>query len=134
MKYKTALPPDVREVCVAHARGYERQKRSLARRRAELFQRGQPETGTLGLAELEQSEESRSVRAVDRAMSRALGDIQSGEIRRALANGILRNLENRRAWPYERLFLPCVGKKLFYRKKNLFLLALARELGYRVEP
>ena len=55
------------------------------------------------------------------------------EIRRALESGILRNLENRRLWPYERLYLPCVGKKLFYRKKNLFLLALARELGYRVE-
>ena len=130
MKYKTALPPDVREVCAAHARGYERQKRILARRRAELCQRGRPEAGALGLAELEQSEESRSVRAVEKA----LGDIVSGEIRRALASGILRNLENRRAWPYERLFLPCVGKKLFYRKKNLFLLALARELGYRVEP
>ena len=103
MKYQTKLPQDVREVCAGHARGYERQKWMLARRRAELCQSGRPEAGALGLAALEESEESRSVRAVERAMGQALSD------------------------------LPCVGKKLFYRKKNLFLLALARELGYRVE-
>ena len=133
MKYQTKLPQDVREVCAGHARGYERQKWMLARRRAELCQSGRPEAGALGLAALEESEESRSVRAVERAMGQALSDIGNREIRGALESGILRNLENRRLWPYERLYLPCVGKKLFYRKKNLFLLALARELGYRGE-
>lgn len=130
MKYKIRMPKDVRDLCIAHVRGYDRRRADLRRSFCDAYQGGKPVRGTMRAEELRESRDAQSVEAVEAALQIALVGIRNREIREKLADGILRNCGNRYQWPYERLYIPTVGKKEFYRRKNDFLLAVAMELGY----
>ena len=130
MKYKESLPRDVRELCAAHVRGYERRLEELSRKREAVYGSGRPEKAAEELEALDKSGDSRSVRAVETALMLACHGIRSRTVCEHLCRGLVRNLCNRRLWPYERLNLPGIGKKEFYRRKQDFLVALAEELGY----
>lgn len=130
MKYKYGMPEDVRELCIAHVRGYERRRQEIKNRKQAAYQSGNPETGVDILEAVGRSQDKQSVVAVELAMLQALQGIKSNKVRGALRSGIILNCCNRRQYPYERLYMPGVGKKEFYRRKNDFLLALGEALGY----
>lgn len=130
MKYKYGMPEDVRELCCAHVRGYERRRKTLHLRKQEAYNNKDPERGMDLLEAVGTSQDKQSVVAVEIAMMQALQGIKSGTVRTALRTGIILNICNRKRYPYERLYIPAVGKKEFYRRKNDFLLALAEALGY----
>lgn len=130
MKYKYTMPEDVRELCLAHVRGYERRRQELKLKKRQAYQTGRPEEGMEMLDELGRSQDKQSVVAVEIAMIQALHGIKSREVRGYLRSGLLLNISNRKKYPYERLHVPGVGKKEFYRRKQDFLLALAEALGY----
>ena len=130
MKYKESLPRDVRELCAAHVRGYERRLEELSRKREAVYGSGRPEKAAGELEALDKSGDSRSVQAVEAALLLACHGIRSRTVCEHLRRGLVRNLCNRRLWPYERLNLPGIGKKEFYRRKQDFLVALAEELAY----
>ena len=130
MKYKYGMPEDVRELCCAHVRGYERRRRELQQKKRDAYQSIRPEEGVELLEAAGRSQDKQSVVAVEIAMIQALQGIKSREVRGYLRSGIILNICNRKKHPYERLHLPTVGKKEFYRRKNDFLVALAEALGY----
>ena len=130
MKYSYKLPEDVRELCLAHVRGYERRRQELRQRRGGAYQSGRPETGAELLDQIGRSQDKQSIVAVELALLQASQGIKSREVRRYLQSGLILNCSNRRAHPYERLHIPGVGKKEFYRRKQDFLVALADYLGY----
>lgn len=130
MKYQHQMPVDVREMCCAHVRGYERRRKELQARRGSAYQTVRPERGVDMLEGIHNSRDRESVVAVESAMIIALQGIKSREVRGYLRSGLLKNICNRKQYPYDRLYLPTIGKKEFYRRKNDFLLALAEELGY----
>lgn len=130
MKYQHQMPVDVREMCCAHVRGYERRRKELQARRGSAYQTVRPEQGLDLLEGIRNSRDWESVMAVESAMLQALQGIKSREVREHLRTGLLRNVCNRKKYPYDRLYLPTIGKKEFYRRKQDLLLALAEELGY----
>ena len=130
MKYKYGMPEDVRELCCAHVRGYERRRRELQQKKRDAYQSIRPEEGVELLEAAGRSQDKQSVVAVEIAMIQALQGIKSWEVRGYLRSGIILNICNRKKHPYERLHLPTVGKKEFYRRKNDFLVALGEALGY----
>lgn len=130
MKYSYKLPEDVRELCLAHVRGYERRRQELRQRRGGAYQSGRPETGAELLDQIGRSQDKQSIVAVELALMQASQGIKSREIRKFLQSGLILNCSNRRVYPYERLHIPGVGKKEFYRRKQDFLVALADYLGY----
>lgn len=130
MKYRYTLPDDVRELCVAHVRGYDRRRRELREKKKHVYQDGRPEAGAELLDKLGRSQDKQSVVAVELAMIQALQGIRSKEVRNFLRTGLILNITNRKQYPYERLHLPGVGKKEFYRRKQDLLVALAEALGY----
>lgn len=130
MKYAYKLPEDVRELCLAHVRGYERRRRELKQKRNTAYQTGRPETGMELLDQLGKSQDKQSVVAVELSLLQASQGIKSKEVRRQLQTGLILNCSNRKLYPYERLHIPGVGKKEFYRRKQDFLVALADCLGY----
>ena len=130
MKYKHIMPEDVRELCCAHVRGYERRRQELRQKRRSAYQSGRPEAGTEMLEAVNNSQDRQSVAAVEIAMVQALQGIKSREVRGFLRSGIILNICNRKKYPYERLHVPGIGKKEFYRRKNDFLVALGEALGY----
>lgn len=123
MKYKHTMPEDVRALCVAHVQGYERRCRELRAKRG----------GKAARSLLEQkggNQDKQSVVAVEIALIQALQGIKNQEIRTHLRKALLLNICNRKEYPYERLYVPTVGKKEFYRRKQDLLMALADLLGY----
>lgn len=123
MKYKHTMPEDVRALCVAHVQGYERRCRELRAKRG----------GKAEQSLLEQkggNQDKQSVVAVEIALIQALQGIKSREVRTYLRKALLLNICNRKEYPYERLYVPTVGKKEFYRRKQDLLMALADLLGY----
>ena len=130
VKYQHQMPVDVREMCCAHVRGYERRRRELKARKGAAYLSGRPERGVDMLEGIQSSRDRESVVAVESAMIIALQGIKSREVRSYLRSGLLLNICNRKQYPYDRLYIPTVSKKEFYRRKNDFLLALAEELGY----
>ena len=130
MKYKQTMPEDVRELCLAHVRGYERRRQELKGRRKDAYQQGRPDKGVELLEQIGSSQDKQSVVAVEIAMMQALQGIKSREVRGFLRMGLIRNCCNRKQSPYERLYLPGIGKKEFYRRKQDFLVALGEALGY----
>lgn len=123
MKYKHTMPEDVRALCVAHVQGYERRCRELRAKRG----------GKAAQSLLEQkggNQDKQSVVAVEIALIQALQGIKNQEIRTHLRKALLLNICNRKEYPYERLYVPTVGKKEFYRRKQDLLMALADLLGY----
>ena len=130
MKYQHQMPADVREMCCAHVRGYERRRRELKDRRSAAYHAGRPEKSTDMLEDIHGSRDRESVAAVECAMLQACQGIKSREVRGYLRAGIILNICNRKKYPYERLHVPGIGKKEFYRRKNDFLVALGEALGY----
>ena len=123
MKYKHTMPEDVRALCVAHVQGYERRCRELRAKRG----------GKAAQSLLEQkggNQDKQSVVAVEIALIQALQGIKNQEIRTHLRKALLLNICNRKEYPYERLYVPTVGKREFYRRKQDLLMALADLLGY----
>lgn len=123
MKYKHTMPEDVRALCVAHVQGYERRCRELREKR------GGKATQSL-LEQKGGNQDKQSVVAVEIALIQALQGIKSREVRTHLRKALLLNICNRKEYPYERLYVPTVGKKEFYRRKQDLLMALADLLGY----
>lgn len=117
MKYSVGLPADVRELCIAHVRGYDRRRRSMRRQNA-------------GVEAHLSEQDKRSVQAVETALLLACAGIKSRQVCEKLRQGLLLNLCDRKAHPYDRLYLPGISKKDFYRRKQDLLVALAEELGY----
>ena len=130
VKFKNTMPEDVRELCLAHVRGYERRRQELRSKRKAAYEGGMPEQGAEALEQIGSSQDKQSVVAIELAMIQALHGIRSREVRGYLRSGIILNCSNRKKYPYERLYVPGIGKKEFYRRKNDFLLALAEALGY----
>lgn len=123
MKYRHTMPEDVRALCVAHVQGYERRRRALKNKRACQEQ-------VSFAAQAGSNQDKQSVVAVEIAMIQALQGIKSQEVRGYLRSALILNICNRKEYPYERLYVPTVGKKEFYRRKQDLMLALAEALGY----
>lgn len=123
VKYKHTMPEDVRALCVAHVQGYERRCRELRAKHS----------GKAEQSLLEQqggSQDKQSVVAVEIALIQAMQGIKNHEVRTHLRKALLLNICNRKQFPYERLYVPTVGKKEFYRRKQDLLMGLADILGY----
>lgn len=81
------------------------------------------------LAMLDAKFDTKILRAVERARD-LIGDrIDDDEIRNALVNGIFRNCDSGRRWPYENLDLPTIGRNEFFEERRRFLYYVAKFSG-----
>lgn len=145
MKYRETLPPDLRAVVLGHVRGYERRIRTQKERELEALRASPRRDGPAGrgrraasdverraaeLEKLKRSADAQSIRAVEAALERVGADIRDTTVRSKLRAAVLLSCAHGRECPYERLDVPTCSRRDFYRRRHLFLLDVARELGF----
>lgn len=98
------LPDDVRAECLAILRGYDRRTWS------------------------EKPEDRRRVEAVRAALAH-VGEDYPQNLRGVICDGMVRNCINGRAYPFQSLGLPFMGRSDFYRRRRRFLHDIAENMG-----
>lgn len=68
------------------------------------------------------------MRAVEFAKLHIGLDLESEEMRQRLAESVLLNCEDGREYPFKYLNLPDISERDFYRRRDSFLLEIARYL------
>jgi len=148
------LPWDVKQEVLWIVRGYDRRVKLFKELRSDILNGGGenyvtykvkneerraylPGGGSDGrgverkeeqLAGLEQLPEVRKMRAVEYALGRVGLDITNSELRQKLRDGIMLNCKNRYGSPFEQLGLVGISQKSFYRRRDVFLLDIAKFL------
>ena len=102
------LQEDVRQICLWVVRGQQR--------RCSL-----PED-QLSAADLKRK---RAVQSAEQTIGK---DIRSPELRQQLRKGMMLNITSGRSYPFERLGLDFVSKRDFFRRRDRFLLEVAKRL------
>ncbi|MCM1286560.1 MAG: hypothetical protein NC213_10315 [Acetobacter sp.] len=88
------------------------------------------EIKALALDALENSEETIKMRSVQQALSEIGNDIADDKLRENLRKSILLNINYRREFTYERLYLPNISKKKFYQYKSEFIFLVASKNNF----
>lgn len=83
------------------------------------------ELKALALDALENSEDTIKMRSVQQALSEIGHDITDETCRSNLIKALLLNINDRHNFPYEKLYLPKISKKKFYRYKSEFVYLVA---------
>ncbi len=85
------------------------------------------ERKALALKALNESMDVKVLKTIDEAFETIGSDIPSKEVRNKLQNGIYLNCTSRE-YPYEKLELPGISRKSFYKAKYKLLYKIAKEL------
>lgn len=154
MSRKPVLPYDIRQECLWIVRGYDRRVKAYHEARREIIDgaacgfvdtkaaKGKPSIRTYmphsggdgrpaenkmeQLAAVENWPETQRMRAVETAKLHIGLDLQNEELRQRLAEGIWLNCISRNEYPFRLLNLLDVSERDFYRRKNSFLMEIAR--------
>ena len=145
MSRRAHLPYDVRQECLWIVRGYERRVRAYHEARSQIIYgascyagrgRGRAqgndcpvENRMERLQIIEHLPETQRMRAVEQAVLQIGLDLDSEELRQRLTTGILLNCTSRNDYPFRLLNLPEFSERDFYRRKDAFLVEIARYLG-----
>lgn len=158
MSQKINLPDDVKDTCLGIYSGYDRRKKWYNQKREEIIKSGSSNFDTykdkkdgkecrfyaghsnsMGrpaenkgdrLIALEDHPDTRCIRAIDAAKSKIGEDVQNNEVRKKLVESILLNCKAGRKYPFERLNLTEFSRRDFYRRRDKFLLEMAKYLGF----
>lgn len=151
---KDKLPWDVKQECLWIVRGYDRRVKQYIAERQEIIEAGgesyvsytqngedcrayMPHGNGAGrpvedkqsqLEAVEHYPETLKMRAVEHAKLRIGLDCAGEEARQRLTNGIVLNCESGRQYPFEYLNLPEFSRMDFYRRKDMFLMDVAKFL------
>lgn len=79
--------------------------------------------------QLEQQRDVQIMRAIDAATAAIGGDIPNNATREALQKAIALNCTDCRAWVYERLEVPGISRREFYRRRRRYLEDVAIRVG-----
>ena len=148
------LPWDVKQEMLWIVRGYDRRVKLFKELRSDILNSGGahyetykvkgeerraylPRGGSDGrgvehkeeqLSLLEQLPEIRKMRAVEYALARVGTDVANPELRQRLRDGIVLNCKDRNKYPFEKLNLAGFSQRSFYRRKDIFLMDIAKFL------
>ncbi len=152
------LPWDIKQECLWIVRGYDRRVKQYIAQRQDIIEAGgenyvtykhvegnkseecrafMPHTNNTGrpiedkqaqLEAIEDYPETLRMRAVEYAKLQIGLDCVSEESRQRLTNGIILNCESGRTYPFEYLNLPEFSRMDFYRRKDIFLMDVAKYL------
>lgn len=152
------LPWDIKQECLWIVRGYERRVKQYITQRQEVIEAGGanyctythtengkteerraffPHSSSTGrpvedkqsqLEAIESYPETLKMRAVEHAKLMIGSDVHNDAARQRLANGIILNCESGRQYPFEYLNLPEFSQRDFYRRKDAFLMEIAKYL------
>lgn len=156
MKSKYPLPWDVKQECLWIVRGYDRRRKVYREARRDILEAGGENYATTKnkagqevrvygtrssggesrpveikqakLDALEESQETKRMRAVEQALALCGADLPAA-MRRKLQKALLLNCQSGRRHPYESLGLDGISRSDFFRRKDLFLAAVARHMG-----
>ena len=81
------------------------------------------------IQQLEQQQDVKIMRAIDAAADEIGADIQSATVRAALQKAIALNCNDCRIWTFERLNLPGISRREFYRRRRKYLENVAQRVG-----
>lgn len=153
--HRDALPDDLKKTCLGLYHGYKRRVKWYHEQRREILERGtvnfasyhdergeecrdyggrssgagRPlESKVEALLALEEHPETLRMRAVEQAKLTVGTDVGSDEIRQRLLDSILLNCESGRTYPFEVLNLTEFSRRDFYRRRNAFLMEIAKSL------
>jgi hypothetical protein len=152
MSRKPVLPYDIRQECLWIVRGYDRRVKAYHEARREIIdgaacgfadkKNGErvylphgtgdsrpAENKMEQLSAIEDWPETQRMRAVENAKLHIGLDLENEELRQRLTEGILLNCMSRNEYPFRLLNLPDVSERDFYRRKDLFLMGIAKFLG-----
>lgn len=152
MSKRTNLPYDIRQECLWIVRGYDRRVKAYHEARRQILDstacgfeddrkgvrvylhhgsgEGRPaESKAEQLAEIEDWPETRKMRAVKQAKLHIGLDLKNDELRQRLTEGIILNCQSHRKYPYAILDLPGISERTFRRRKEAFLMEIAKFLG-----
>lgn len=79
--------------------------------------------------QLEQQRDVQIMRAIDAATEEIGADIQDEDTRKALKKAIALNCTDCRVWVYERLDVPGISRRDFYRRRRRYLEDVAVRVG-----
>lgn len=79
--------------------------------------------------QLEQQRDVQIMRAIDAATEAIGADIQDTDTRRALQKAVALNCTDSRIWVYERLEVPGISRREFYRRRRRYLEDVAVRVG-----
>ena len=79
--------------------------------------------------QLEQQRDVQIMRAIDAATEAIGADIQDGDTRQALQKAVALNCTDSRIWVYERLEVPGISRREFYRRRRRYLEDVAIRVG-----
>lgn len=79
--------------------------------------------------QLEQQRDVQIMRAIDAATEAIGADIQDDDTRQALQKAVALNCTDCRAWVYERLEVPGISRREFYRRRRRYLEDVAVRVG-----
>ena len=137
------LPYDVKQECLWIVRGYKRRMAKYLEDRENIIcggpsrdmpinnmMPGRPvENKAIRLEHLESSEDVKKIRAVDGAKVLIGQDIQDIALRERIRDGIILNCISGKIYSFERLGIDGISRASFYRRKDIFLLQIAKYLG-----
>ena len=81
------------------------------------------------IQQLETQRDVQIMRAIDAAADEIGADIQSATVRAALQKAIALNCNDCRIWTFERLNLPGISRREFYRRRRKYLENVAQRVG-----
>ena len=81
------------------------------------------------IQQLETQRDVQIMRAIDAAADEIGADIQSATVRAALQKAIALNCNDCRIWTFERLNLPGISRREFYRCRRKYLENVAQRVG-----
>lgn len=157
MAKKKKLPDDVRRECLSIVSGYNRRVREYYDKRLEILH-GTPtrfieigdqmdknsmwaympsshtasrtaENTALALEALENSPETKKIRAVDSAKKTIGMDLSDPELKKRLEEAIVLNCISGRRFPYTCFDLTGIEQTNFYDRRTEFLIRIAKDLG-----
>lgn len=152
---KQKLPWDIKQECLWIVRGYARRVKQYHEQRQDVIDEGganyttythngeqrraypahsnntgrPTEDKQARLDAIEKYPETRKMRAVEQAKLMVGEGIGNREIRQRLTQGITLNCESGRNYPFEYLNLSEFSKRDFYRRKDRFLIEVAKYLN-----
>ena len=81
------------------------------------------------IQQLETQRDVQIMRAIDAAADEIGADIKSATVRAALQKAIALNCHDCRIWTFERLNLPGISRREFYRRRRKYLENVAQRVG-----
>ncbi len=155
MKTKYKLPKDVYQAALWIIRGQQRREKVYRQKRDDILNGGgakyityhsmdsddkkeyraylpaahsnqsATEIKALALAALEDDSETKKMHCVNEAIYQIGNDIADNNLKNILRKYILLNINDRREYSYDKLYLPGISKKKFYQYKSEFIYIVA---------